>query len=84
MGDMSSIISGVGTASTWFFGLFKDMIDMIVANNLLLWSVLLALYAVLSALVSRLSASSVSRADADNRPLSGALCARCGLLLKIT
>lgn len=46
MGDMSSIISGVGTASTWFFGLFKDMIDMIdmiVANNLLLWSVLLAI-----------------------------------------
>lgn len=40
MGDMSSIISGVGTASTWFFGLFKDMI---VANNLLLWSVLLAI-----------------------------------------
>lgn len=43
MGDMSSIISGVGAASTWFFGLFKDMIDMIVANNLLLWSVLLAI-----------------------------------------
>ena len=44
----------------------------------------LPLYAVLLALVSRLSASSVSRADADSRPLSGALCARCGLLLKIT
>ncbi len=45
MADMSSIISGVGSASTWFFGLFADMINMITSNNLLLFSVLFAIVA---------------------------------------
>lgn len=53
MADMSSIISGVGSASTWFFGLFSDMIDMIVANNLLLFSVLFAIVAGTVGLVIR-------------------------------
>lgn len=41
----TDIISGLGTVSTWFWARFTDLIDLIVANPLLLWSVVFAIVA---------------------------------------
>jgi len=45
MASLTDIITGLGTVSTWFWGLFTDLLGMIVSNSLLLWSVVLAIVA---------------------------------------
>lgn len=45
MADLSNIVSGISSVSTWFWGLFTDFIEMIATNDLLLWSVLFAIVA---------------------------------------
>lgn len=45
MADLSTLATDIGSMSTWFWGLFKDFIDMISSNNLLLWSVAFAIVA---------------------------------------
>ena len=42
---LTSIVSGIGSVSTWFWGLFQDFIDMIASNSLLLWAVAFAIVA---------------------------------------
>ena len=39
MADLTGLATDIGSVSTWFWGLFKDFIEMISSNNLLLWSV---------------------------------------------
>lgn len=43
--NLSDIASGIGSVSTWFWGIFKDFVDMIATNNLLLWMVIFAIVA---------------------------------------
>lgn len=45
MADLAGLASDIGSVSTWFWGLFKDFIEMISSNNLLLWSVAFAIVA---------------------------------------
>lgn len=45
MASLSDIVSGIGSVSTWFWALFKDFLDMIVSNSLLLWAVAFAIVA---------------------------------------
>lgn len=45
MADLSGLATDIGSVSTWFWGLFKDFIEMISSNNLLLWSVAFAIVA---------------------------------------
>lgn len=37
--DLSSIISAIQDAATWFFGLFGDALETILGNPLLFWVV---------------------------------------------
>lgn len=46
--SLSNIASGIGSVSTWFWGIFTDFVDMIAKNDLLLWMVILLLLQVLS------------------------------------
>lgn len=41
MADLSTLTGGMQTAMTWIFGLFTDVINVIVTNDLLLWPALL-------------------------------------------
>ena len=43
MADLSGLISGMGSASTWIFSLFNRFIDTITNLDLLLYPVLLAI-----------------------------------------
>lgn len=43
--NLSGISEGIGSVSTWFWGIFKDFVDMIATNNLLLWMVIFAIVA---------------------------------------
>ena len=43
MADLSSLISGMGSASTWIFSLFNRFIQTITNLDLLLYPVLLAI-----------------------------------------
>lgn len=43
MASLDTIVSGIGSVSTWFWGLFTDFIEMIAGNNLLLWAVAFAI-----------------------------------------
>ena len=43
--NLSDIASGIGSVSTWFWGIFTDFVDMIATNNLLLWMVIFAIVA---------------------------------------
>lgn len=43
--NLSDIAGGIGSVSTWFWGIFKDFVDMIATNNLLLWMVIFAIVA---------------------------------------
>lgn len=43
--SLSNISSGIGSVSTWFWGIFKDFVDMIASNDLLLWMVIFAIVA---------------------------------------
>lgn len=45
MADLSSIVTGVGSVSTWFWGIFDDIFDFIVSNSLILWPVIFAIVA---------------------------------------
>lgn len=45
MAALTDIVSGVGSVSTYFWGLFQDFLDMIVSNSLLLWAVAFAIVA---------------------------------------
>lgn len=45
MAALTSIVSGIGSVSEWFWGLFTDFIEMIAGNSLLLWSVAFAIVA---------------------------------------
>ena len=43
LASLSSIATALGTAGTWFWGIFTDLINTVATNNLLLWSVILAI-----------------------------------------
>lgn len=43
--SLSNIDSGIGSVSTWFWGIFTDFVDMIAKNDLLLWMVIFAIVA---------------------------------------
>lgn len=45
MASLASIASGIGDVATWFWGVFTDLINTIVANDLMLWPVILAIAA---------------------------------------
>lgn len=45
MASLTSIASGIGSVATWFWGVFTDLINTIVANDLMLWPVILAIAA---------------------------------------
>ena len=45
MAVLTDIVSGIGSVSTWYWGLFQDFLDMIVSNSLLLWAVAFAIVA---------------------------------------
>ena len=45
MADLSSIKTGVVEISTWFWGIFGDIFDVIVSNSLILWPVIFAIVA---------------------------------------
>lgn len=42
---LSSIAEGIGSVSSWFWGIFTDFVDMIATNDLLLWMVIFAIVA---------------------------------------
>lgn len=42
---LSGLATDIGTALTWFFTIFTDLINTIATNNILLWSVILAICA---------------------------------------
>ncbi len=41
--SLETIINGIKTVGTWFFGLFTDFVNMIGTNSLLLYTVILAI-----------------------------------------
>ena len=43
--SLTDIATGIGSVSTWFWGIFTDFVDMIATNNLLLWMVIFAIVA---------------------------------------
>lgn len=43
--SLAGIAEGIGSVSTWFWGIFKDFVDMIATNDLLLWMVIFAIVA---------------------------------------
>lgn len=43
--SLSNIASGIGSVSTWFWGIFTDFVDMIAKNDLLLWMVIFSIVA---------------------------------------
>lgn len=45
MADLSSIVSGVGSVSGWFWDIFGDIFNVIVSNSLILWPVIFAIVA---------------------------------------
>lgn len=45
MAALGTLISGVQSAATWFFGLFTDLIQVIFTNDLLLYPVVFAIVA---------------------------------------
>lgn len=45
MATLTQLATDIGTAATWFWGVFTDLIEMISSNNLLLWPVVFAIVA---------------------------------------
>ena len=45
LADLTSIVTGIGSVSTWFWGLFTDFVEMIQSNSILLWSCAFAIVA---------------------------------------
>lgn len=43
--SLTDIVTGIGSVSTWFWGLFQDFLDMITENSVLLWAVAFAIVA---------------------------------------
>ncbi len=43
--SLTELASAIGTAATWFWGVFTDLINTIATNNLLLWPVIFAIVA---------------------------------------
>lgn len=43
--SLNDIVTGIGSVSTWFWGLFQDFLDMITENSVLLWAVAFAIVA---------------------------------------
>lgn len=43
--SLGDLATGIGTAATWFWGVFTDLINTIASNNLLLWPVVFAIVA---------------------------------------
>lgn len=43
LATLTSIATSLGKAGEWFWGIFTDLINMISSNDLLLWSVILAM-----------------------------------------
>lgn len=40
---LTNVASGIGSAATWFWGVFSDLINTIATNDLILWPVILAI-----------------------------------------
>ena len=53
MADLTGIVSGIGSVSSWFWNIFTDFIDMIASNDLLLWTVAFAIVAGVTMLAIR-------------------------------
>lgn len=45
MANLSGLATDIGTALTWFFGIFTNLIETVATNNILLWSCILAIVA---------------------------------------
>ena len=43
LASLTELISGIGSAMTWFWGIFTDLINTVATNSLLLYSVGLAI-----------------------------------------
>lgn len=43
MASLGNLATDIGTALSWFFSIFGNLIDTISQNNILLWSVILAI-----------------------------------------
>jgi len=43
LADLSDIITNIGTAATWFWTHFTNLLEMIMTNPLLLWTVALGI-----------------------------------------
>lgn len=43
--SLNDIVTGIGSVSTWFWGLFQDFLNMITQNSVLLWTVAFAIVA---------------------------------------
>ena len=43
LADLSDIVTNIGTAATWFWTHFTNLLEMIMENPLLLWSVALGI-----------------------------------------
>ena len=43
--SLSSLATSIGTAATWFWGVFTDLIVTIASNDLMLWPVVFAIVA---------------------------------------
>jgi len=43
--DLSTIVTSLGTVTTWFWDRFTDLVDIISTNSLLLWTVVFAIVA---------------------------------------
>lgn len=41
--SLTNLASGIGSAATWFWGVFTDLINTIATNDLILWPVILAI-----------------------------------------
>lgn len=43
LASLTDLITGIGSAMTWFWGIFTDLINTVATNSLLLYSVGLAI-----------------------------------------
>lgn len=43
LATLTDVATSIGTAATWFWGVFTDLIETIASNDLILWPVILAI-----------------------------------------
>lgn len=43
--SLADLAKSIGTAATWFWGVFTDLINTIASNDLILWPVIFAIVA---------------------------------------